>query len=147
MLVTGLEQPRQMGAVQLSGPVCRIMGARAAMRQKPNHLRLLYSTVSQPATETTWRPAADVYRTKGGWLLKFELAGLQPDDVTVTARGSAITVSGVRRDETAEQDCSQYSMEISYSRFERTIHLPCVIEGAELEVEYRNGILLVRATI
>ena len=117
------------------------------MPQRKHHLRLLYTTVAQPARETAWQPVADVYRTKDSWLLKFELAGLQLDDVTVTAQGSAITVSGVRRDETAEENCSQYSMEISYSRFERTIHLPCTIEGADLDVEYRNGILLVRANM
>ena len=116
------------------------------MSQKPNHLSMLYSTVAQPARATSWRPAADVYRTPDGWLLKFELAGVRLDDIHVSARGSGITVSGVRRD-TVEQECCQYSMEISYSRFERTIHLPCELESAELNVEYQHGILLVRAAI
>ena len=105
---------------------------------------MLYSTVAEPARATTWRPAADVYRTSDGWLLKFELAGLNLADVSVSARGSAITVNGVRRDQMPEEGCCQYSMEISYSRFERTIHLPCKIESCELNIEYTNGILLVR---
>lgn len=108
---------------------------------------MLYSTVAQPARETTWRPAADVYRLRDGWLLKLELAGLTLDDVSVHARDTAITVSGVRRDQMVEQGCTQYSMEISYSRFERTIHLPCNIEAADLDIKYKNGILLVRVTV
>jgi HSP20 family molecular chaperone IbpA len=35
-------------------------------------------------------------------------------------------------------------MEISYNRFERTIHLPCDVEAARFSLEMRDGILLVR---
>jgi len=107
---------------------------------------MLYS-VTEPARETTWRPSADVYRTGNGWLLKFELAGLGPADIHVAARGSTITVSGVRRDRMVEEGCCQYSMEISYSRFERKIHLPCEIESADLDIKYKKGILLVSARL
>ncbi len=108
---------------------------------------MLYSSVVEPATGTNWRPAADVYRTKDGWLLKFELAGVLMDDLSVMARGSALTVRGIRRDQTREEGCSQYSLEILYSRFERTVHLPCEIESGTLDIQYKNGILLVRVTI
>ncbi len=108
---------------------------------------MLYSTLAEPAQATTWRPAADVYRTKDGWLLKFEAAGLQLDDVSVSAHDSAITVVGVRRDRMKEEGCLLYSMEIPYSRFERTVHLPCSIDSAKLDVQYINGILLVRVTV
>lgn len=114
------------------------------MTRKRNHLSMLYSTVAQPAREITWRPAADVYRTSDGWLLKLELAGVRLDDIHVSARGSGVTITGVRRDATAEQNCCHYSMEISYSRFERTVHLPCDVTSAGLELAYEHGILLVR---
>ena len=31
--------------------------------------------------EPDWRPATDVYRTRDGWMVKFELAGVEPDDI------------------------------------------------------------------
>jgi len=114
------------------------------MPQPPKHLTMLYSTVSEPAYATTWRPAVDVYRTTEGWLLKFELAGLDLGDVRVNTRGSEITVSGIRRDQISEQGCCQYSMEISYNRFERTIHLPCQVDANRIDINYTDGILLVR---
>ena len=123
------------------------IGERYAMSQRPDHLTMLYSSVSEPARTTTWRPSADVYRTSDGWLLKFELAGLDVGDIRVTANESAITVSGVRRDQMVEEGWCQYSMEISYSRFERTIHLPCRIDSAALDIKYKEGILLVRVTV
>lgn len=108
---------------------------------------MLYSTIAEPARETTWRPAADVYQASDGWLLKFELAGLQFEDISILVNGPTLTVSGIRRDRMAEQGFCQYSMEISYSRFERTIQLPCNIDGAAIGVDYRNGILLVHVSI
>lgn len=117
------------------------------MSKKPTHVTMFYSAFAQPAKETNWRPLADVYRTRTGWLLKFELAGVQLDDVSVSVVGSSVTVSGVRRDRIVEEDCWHYSMEISYNKFERTVHLPCELSPNDLSVEYKNGLLLVRVNI
>ena len=91
-----------------------------------------------------WRPSADVYRTRDGWLLKFDLAGVRPEDVTVSVRGRRVSVCGVRRDLMLEEGFSYYSMEISYNRFERSIEMPADLENAQVMIEARNGLLLVR---
>lgn len=95
-------------------------------------------------TPALWQPSADVYRTRDGWLLKFDLAGVRPEDVTVAVRGRRVSVSGVRRDLMVEEGCSYYSMEISYNRFERSIEMPADLENAQVMLEARNGLLLVR---
>src|SRR5579863_4962845 len=91
-----------------------------------------------------WQPSADIYRTRDGWLLKFDLAGVRPEDVNVGVRGRRVSVSGVRRDLMVEEGCSYYSMEISYNRFERSIEMPADLENAKITLEARNGLLLVR---
>ena len=91
-----------------------------------------------------WQPSADVYRTRNGWLLKFDLAGVRPEDVTVSVQGRRVSVSGVRRDFIAEEGCSYYSMEISYNRFERSLEMPADLENARITLEARDGLLLVR---
>jgi HSP20 family protein len=88
----------------------------------------------------------DVYRRGQEWLLKFDLAGVRPEDVQVRLAGSRITVAGIRRDWVVEQGYSYHSMEISYNRFERTIELPGDISGAEYSLEARDGLLLVRVS-
>jgi HSP20 family protein len=117
------------------------------MSQKSKQ-RLVY--VVPPTTglgnQTTWQPAADIYRTRSGWLLKFELAGVTRDDITLEVHRSHLKVSGVRRDLLVDEYCSFYSLEIAYNRFERTVELPCDLEKAAIEFEFRNGILLVRVT-
>jgi HSP20 family protein len=93
-----------------------------------------------------WQPSADVYRTKDGWLVKFDLAGVQIADVSVTLRGRRLTISGTRRDSFLEEGCSYYSMEISYNRFERSMIMPANLENARITIVGREGLLLVRMT-
>ena len=116
------------------------------MRDKSHQMTVVFAAATYIASETFWRPLADIYRTRTGWLIKYDLAGVKPDDIEIFVRGSEITVRGFRRDWKLEEGWTHYSMEISYNRFERAIELPCVLDGAEVEVECREGILLVRLT-
>jgi len=115
------------------------------MSQK-SRIRPYYVVPQTPGlgNQTTWQPATDIHKTRSGWLLKFELAGVTIDDVRIEVRHSQLTVSGVRRDLMVDEYCSFYSMEIAYNRFERTIEMPCDLETATIDYEFRNGILLVR---
>jgi len=94
--------------------------------------------------DTGWCPAADVYRNRKGWLVKFDLAGVRPEDVELTAEDGRLIIRGLRRDWCVEEGCSCYHMEIAYSHFERSLALPCDLEGAEIVAEHREGMLLVR---
>jgi HSP20 family protein len=91
-----------------------------------------------------WQPSADVYRTKDGWLVKFDLAGVKVADVSVMIRGRRLTVSGARRDSFFEEGSSHYSMEISYNHFERSLVMPANLENARVTIATREGLLLVR---
>ena len=96
--------------------------------------------LSQPV----WKPAVDVYRLRSAWLIKVELAGVRMEDVRVQVAGRQVRVCGRRRDLLIHQDWTQYSMELSYNQFERRIELPCDLAGARLQLEFREGILLIR---
>jgi HSP20 family protein len=91
----------------------------------------------------SWSPRADIYRTPRGWVVKFDLAGVRPNEVRVEAEPSQIRVSGVRRDRFVERGFRHHSMEISYSRFERTVRLPCRADVAKIETQYEEGMLIV----
>ncbi len=91
-----------------------------------------------------WQPPADVYRTRDGWLVKFDLAGVETGDVAVTIRGRRLSISGFRRDSFVEEGASHYSMEISYNRFERSLLMPANLENARVTIAAREGLLLVR---
>lgn len=91
-----------------------------------------------------WNPAADVYRTREGWVVKLDLAGVRSDDIQVTLDGDLLRVSGLRRDGFCGEGISHYQLEITYSRFEKVIQFPCKIEHATIERDYRDGLLLLK---
>ncbi len=100
-----------------------------------------------------WQPNVDVYRTNGGWLVKFELAGVRADDIDLQVLAGRMTLRGVRRDVLLEESEKKgeerpvyHRMEIAYSRFERILELPCDLKQADIKTEYRDGLLLVRIT-
>ena len=117
------------------------------MEEKKPMSLFFISAEAEAAAKMAWRPPADIYRSRQGWVVKIELAGVRPEDVNVMVSGSELFVSGVRRDKFVEEGWSHYSMEIAYSRFERTIELPCDIERAGVSVEWHNGLLLVRVNM
>jgi HSP20 family protein len=103
-----------------------------------------FAPASADVGHGTWQPATDVYRTRDGWLVKFDLAGVRPEDIRVSVSGHDLTVQGTRRDWSLEEGCCQYRMEIAYSRFERRLTLPDSLERAHIGMEQRQGMLLVR---
>jgi HSP20 family protein len=93
--------------------------------------------------ESAWRPSVDIYQCRDGWLVKCDLAGVRPQDVRVSMAGRQLSIVGVRRDSTLVEGHRAYSMEISYSRFERTLELPADLTGSRLSMEYHDGMLLI----
>jgi HSP20 family protein len=94
--------------------------------------------------EPSWKPYADVYRINGGWIIKFDLAGVRLEDVKIAVQGNRVIVKGVRKDCNIDHSWTCYSSEISYTSFERSITLPQDLENSKIELEYRDGILLIR---
>jgi HSP20 family protein len=86
-----------------------------------------------------WQPAADIYRCPEGWKIKFDLAGVRPEDVQVLISDDKLVVRGVRRDSLIVEGWSYHQLEITYSRFERVISIPCDLSKAEIRSETQNG--------
>jgi len=116
------------------------------MRRPPRINSRFLFTEARCAQKSCWIPQADVYQGARGWLVKFDLAGVRPEDVTVSFDGSRLTVSGIRRDLFVEEGYSSYSIEISYSRFERTVTLSGEARPSGVTTEYHDGMLLVWVT-
>ena len=89
-----------------------------------------------------WYPNADVYRTPDGWIVKVDLAGVTANDLEITVQDRTLSISGCRHDTFFGQGVSYHQLEITYSRFEKTLVFPCSIEGASLLRDYRDGLLI-----
>src|SRR5262245_8362635 len=124
----------------------RRAAAEEPVMARDDLIRLMsfFLPVADTFRESAWQPPADIYRTRHGWRVKFDLAGVRPEDIELTAAGSRLTVRGTRRDWFAEEECSCYRMEIAYSHFERNLELPCNLDTAHITSDCRYGMLLVR---
>ena len=106
------------------------------------YLRFMPATKPGRISERHWSPPADVYRTKDGWLVKVDLAGVSPDELEITVAGPMLVIEGTRRDASCSETISYHQLEITYSRFEKTLVFPCSIEGASVLRDYRDGLLI-----
>jgi len=90
-----------------------------------------------------WNPAADVYRSADGWVVKVDLAGICSDELEIEIRDSMLIISGCRRDTHYRDGFVYHQMEITYSRFEKSIQFPAPIEGASIRHDYKDGFLII----
>jgi HSP20 family protein len=124
------------------------LGYRGDLTVRETRLRsLFFLPAALPRATMAWQPQVDIYRSGDGWVIKLELAGVRPQDVSITMHGSQLRVEGVRHDWIIEQGWSHHTMEIAYNRFERTIDLPCDLAHARITVECRDGMLLLRVAV
>ena len=89
-----------------------------------------------------WQPAVDIYRCPEGWKIKFDLAGVKPEDVQVMVVADSLIVRGVRRDTVITEGWSYHQLEITYSRFERVLTIPCDLEQSKIRSECMEGWLI-----
>jgi HSP20 family protein len=90
-----------------------------------------------------WNPAADVYRSADGWIVKVDLAGVCMDELEVEIREAILTIRGCRKDTHIREGCTYHQMEITYSQFEKSIQFPAPIEGASIRRDYSDGFLII----
>ena len=90
-----------------------------------------------------WNPPADVYRSNDGWIVKVDLAGICSEELEIEIDQASLRIRGCRRDTLIQEGFSYQQMEITYSRFEKTIQFPCSIEAASLQRDYRDGLLVI----
>jgi len=90
-----------------------------------------------------WNPAADVYRSNDGWVVKVDLAGVCTDELEIDIDDSMLRIRGCRRDTHYREGFVYHQMEITYSRFEKFIQFPAPIEGASIRHDYQDGFLII----
>lgn len=108
------------------------------------YFRLIHGARDRKPSGRLWCPAADVYRTRDGWLVKVDLAGVCPEDLQITLTDKVLELKGLRRDSSYAEGISYQQLEITYSRFEKRIQFPSSIEKATLDRDYRDGLLVLR---
>ena len=113
------------------------------MRNTNRDFSLIHSGRRVVPSGRLWNPAADVYRVSDGWVVKVDLAGVCTDELEIELHNSILTIRGCRRDTHYREGFVYHQMEITYSRFEKSIQFPVPVEGASIRRDYRDGFLMI----
>jgi HSP20 family protein len=92
-------------------------------------------------TPVCFRPAADFYETAMGLVLRLELAGVAPDEVSLSLTGHELVVRGRRRPLAPEGIRRFVHLEMAFGSFERRFTLPIPVDSQKVEARYVDGIL------
>jgi HSP20 family protein len=92
--------------------------------------------------KAAFRPNADVYfdKQQRSVVVKLDLSGVDPGQVSLEVEEGVLRISGVRYDERHPEAVYQ-QMEIAYGRFERMVMLPPEVDAGKARADYCNGFL------
>jgi len=95
-----------------------------------------------------FRPQVDSFRSENPqtFTVIVDIAGIDPDQVRVTAGDGALIIAGERRREACEGRVYQ-QIEIEYGQFERLVQLPVDVDLAKAEARYDRGLLTIQMPI
>ena len=114
------------------------------MPNRDRHAAMLTLTHRVRPSGRLWNPPADVYRGAEGWIVKVDLAGICTDELEIEIDSATLRIRGCRRDTLMREGFSYQQMEITYSRFEKSLQFPGVIDGTSLTHEYKDGFLIIK---
>jgi len=88
-------------------------------------------------------PSTEIYTENGDLIVRFELAGVDPQkDVTLMVDNHALVIRAERKREAETKDKVYYRRETEYGAFERRIPLPESIDDQSIQAQYKDGFLV-----
>ncbi len=92
-------------------------------------------------THVHFCPAADFYEMTDGLELRLELAGVQPDTLSISLAGQELMVKGRRQPPPPNGIRRFIHLEMGFGAFERCFILPIPIDPQDVQARYLDGIL------
>jgi HSP20 family protein len=86
----------------------------------------------------------DVYQTPTEIVVQTMVAGVRPDDLSISITRDMITIKGKREDSRVIQEDNYFARELYWGSFSRTISLPAEVEPEEAEAIEKHGLLTIK---
>jgi len=118
---------------------------REMERQMGRMLRNTALTRMMPLSSCNeWEPAVDVYETTDDIIVYMDTAGIDMDNLTVTAEKTRVIVEGRRALPKRGNICCIHQLEIELGCFKRAISFPVEVAVSSTSLSCKNGILEIR---
>ena len=95
-------------------------------------------------TSIAWMPRVDVVQQGNELVVRADLPGVKPDEISVEIGDDSITISGQRQQEQVDENGSVYRYERVYGAFLREIPLPPGAMTDKASASFKNGVLEVK---
>jgi HSP20 family protein len=87
-------------------------------------------------------PPVNIFRGPDKLVIRSELPDVRPEDVSLTAEGRQLTITGERRPPDAAGR-GYHRRERPWGRFARTVYLPDDLDLEKVDAQCRNGVLTI----
>ena len=99
------------------------------------------TTRTSETTVPAWQPAVDIREEQDRYVVRADIPGVDPQEITLSTEEDVLTLKG-RREDTAPQDRAVYSrQELPRGEFSRTFRLPNDADPAQISARGKNGVL------
>ena len=98
------------------------------------------------ADDFDFMPTVDLEETGGGYVVKVDLPGIDKDKINIAVSNDLLTIQGVRQSESKTNDDKNgvFKQERSYGSFARSLRLPGPVDDANIQADYKNGVLTIK---
>src|SRR5438034_11795136 len=92
-------------------------------------------------TPNGWSPETDIYETETDLVLQADVPGFNAKDIDIVVEDNVLTIRGDRQVEAPVQPEGLHRVERSYATFSRSFTLPAIVDGLQLQLSYKHGVL------
>ncbi len=89
-----------------------------------------------------WLPILDISETKGEYLIKVELPGIDPKEIEISLTNDLLTIKGEKKQEKGEEETVLFA-ERGFGPFNRTVRLSRPVESDKINANFKNGLLTI----
>lgn len=101
-------------------------------------------TATDPEDTIEGEIAVDVHETDTDVVVISPIAGMDPENIEISATDDTITISGERKAEHASEVKNTSIQEIYWGAFSRTVTLPADCDTAKANASFKHGILTIK---
>lgn len=105
--------------------------------------RIWETDLPTPAAFGEWTPVIDVLEGKDELVVKVEVPGIEPKEISLTLAEQVLTINGEKKYEKEEKDEKFYRMERAMGAFSRSVRLPIPVDLNKVAAVFKNGLLTV----
>lgn len=96
---------------------------------------------SNPSSDISGLPAANVYETAAGYQLELIVPGRNKEDFKINLEKDLLSVSAEKKEENKTEGVNAIRREFSVKSFKRSFSLDEKIDVSNIQAKYENGIL------